>query len=453
MTEENSFVGLGFPAAFETAGSGFGELGGAGEGGWRGAARLSMLPGAREDLLHDSGVQRLPISAATPAGVRSRWLVTLLLLLAVTTAFFDRINVSVLFGNKDFQSAIGVSDPALLGLLMTAFVFPYGASAFFLSVFGDLFGPRKTLSAIAAILAGAMMVMGTATSYGLMLAGRVAVGVTEGPQFATATATVKRWFPQQEQALANSFWTIGSPLGSMIGFPLVIFLVAQYGWRASFFLLAALNAFVVLPVIWTFLRDRPTDAPDVSAETKRASFGKAFGILVRDWRFWLLPLNNSGTIIYLWGLNAWLPTYLQQARHFNIAMTGFYSALPFAFVIAGQIFFAWLGDKTGRRALVCGATLFMTGVFCYLGAIAPDADLAAWLIAISAGFWGGATPTIFAISMQIIPRELSATGFGLLAGFSNIVGSLAPYIIGLLISLTGDFTAGLEFLVAACIGC
>jgi sugar phosphate permease len=403
--------------------------------------------------LHDSSVQSLPISAAPAAGVRSRWLVTLLLLLAVTTAFFDRINVAVLFSNKDFQSAVGVSDPAMMGLLMTAFVFPYGASAFFLSVFGDLFGPRKTLSAIAAILAAVMAFMGAASSYGLMLAGRVAVGVTEGPQFATATATVKRWFPPGEQALANSFWTIGSPLGSMIGFPLVIFLVAQYGWRASFFALAALNAFVVLPIIWMFLRDRPADLPERARAASRPSFGKAVATLARDWRFWLLPLNNSGTLIYLWGLTSWLPTYLQQARHFNIAMTGFYSALPFAFVIAGQIFFAWLGDKTGRRALVCGATLFMTGVFCYLAAIAPDADLAAWAIAISAGFWGGATPTIFAISMQIIPREIAATGFGLLAGFSNIVGSTAPYIMGLLLGLTGDFTAGLEFLVLSCIVC
>jgi hypothetical protein len=95
----------------------------------------------------------------------------------------------------------------------------------------------------------------------------------------------------------------------------------------------------------------------------------------------------------------------------------------------------------------------MTGVFCYLAAIAPDADVAAWCIAISAGFWGGATPTIFAISMQIIPREIAATGFGLLAGFSNIVGSTAPYIMGLLIGLTGDFTAGLEFLVLSCVLC
>jgi len=403
--------------------------------------------------LHDAGVQPLPFAAKAGAASRARWMVSLLLLLAVTTAFFDRINIAVLFTNADFHADIGVSDPARMGLLMTAFVFPYGASAFFLSVFGDLFGPRKTLSAIAAILAATMLFMGTAGSYALMLAGRVVIGVTEGPQFATATATIKRWFPQGEQALANSFWTIGSPLGSMLGFPIVIFLVAHYGWRASFFALAALNAFVVLPIVWLFLKDNPADAVEERPKTPQMSFGHALSRLARDWRFWLLPLNNSGTLIYLWGLNSWLPTYLQQARHFNIAMTGFYSALPFAFVIAGQIGFAWLGDKTGRRAAVCGATLFMTGVFCYLAAIAPDADVAAWCIAISAGFWGGATPTLFAISMQIVPREIASAGFGFLAGFANIVGSFAPFIMGLLIAATGNFTAGLEFLVLSCIVC
>jgi hypothetical protein len=39
----------------------------------------------------------------------------------------------------------------------------------------------------------------------------------------------------------------------------VIFLVSHFGWRASFFALAALNALVVLPVIWFFLRDRPPE--------------------------------------------------------------------------------------------------------------------------------------------------------------------------------------------------
>ena len=124
-----------------------------------------------------------------------------------------------------------------------------------------------------------------------------------------------------------------------------------------------------------------------------------------------LPIY-SGTLIYLWGINAWLPTYL-QAQHFDLKMVGFYSALPFALMIPGQLFFAWLGDRTGKRAAVCCGTQIMTGVFMYLATRAGGADLAAWLIAISAFFWGGITPPLFAISAEIMPRRVTAAGFGL----------------------------------------
>ena len=398
--------------------------------------------------MNDAGMAVPASATVTGAGTRSRWLVTTILLIAVTTAFFDRINVAVLFSNKDFQADIGVSDPAVMSLLMTAFVFPYGASMMLFSVSGDLFGPRKTLTAIAAILAGIMAAMAAVSSYGFMLAGRVVIGVTEGPQFGAATATVKRWFPPHEQGVANAFWTIGSPLGSAIGFPLVIYLVAQYGWRVSFFVLAALNAFIVLPAVWLFLRDRPADAP-VAAEEK-LSFAEGFALFARDQKFWLVVVYDSGVLIYLWGLNSWLPTYLQEARHFDLASTSFYSSLPYILMLIGQLLFAWLADVTGKRAAVCGVTLLMTGVFICLAAVVPDATAAALCIAVSAGFWGGTTPTLFALGCQIIPAKVTATGFGVYAGIANAIGSMAPLIIGVLVSRTGDFTAGLLFLVACC---
>lgn len=399
--------------------------------------------------MNDAKAGQIPATTTAAGASGARWGISAILLLAVTTAFFDRINIAVLFRNPDFQSTIGISDPRLMGLLMTAFVFPYGASAMLFSVGGDVLGPRKTLAGIAALLAGAMAFMGAVSSYGLMIAARIVIGVTEGPQFGIATATVKRWFPAREQALANALWTIGSPLGSMVGFPLVIFLVAHYGWRASFFALAGLNALVVLPAIWLFLRDAPQESASAAKEPP-IPFSQAFAMLARDWRFWLLPIFNSGTLIYLWGINAWLPSYL-QSQHFDLRMVGFYSALPFALMIPGQLFFAWLGDRTGKRAAVCCGTQIMTGVFMYLATRAGGADLAAWLIAISAFFWGGITPPLFAISAEIMPRRVTAAGFGLFAGFANLMGSTAPYIIGALVGITGDFQAGLVFLVFALI--
>jgi len=403
--------------------------------------------------VHESGVQALSIPMLR-ASVRARWVVSLILLLAVTIAFFDRINVAVLFTNKQFQSDIGVSDPALMGLLMTAFVLPYGASMFVLSIFGDVFGPRRTLSAIAGILAATMAFMGAISSYPLMLGARAVLGVAEGPQFGAANAAVKRWFPPREQGVASAFWTIGSPLGSAVGFPLVLFLVTQFGWRSSFYTLAALNGFVVLPVIWFFLKNRPTEVASTGHTASDAAlpFREAIRMLAHNRQFWLLPIYNAGGLIYLWGLNAWLPAYLQQARHFDLAFTGFYSSLPFILMLAGEFIGAWIGDKTGRRAAVCFGSLFLTGVFVYFAAIAPGADLAAWCLALSAGFWGGTTPTLFALGMQIVPRKITAMGFGLYSGFANLVGSTAPFIIGVLINRTGDYTAGLYFLVLCSIG-
>jgi len=419
---------------------------------WRSARRLSY-DRLEENFVNDAGVASLATAAPSRAGARTRWAISLMLLLAVTTAFFDRINIAVLFTNDQFHADIGVSDPARMGLLMTAFVLPYGISAVLFSIAGDYFGPRRTLSGIAAILAATMAVMGALSSYPLLLLGRVTIGITEGPQFGTAIATVKRWYAPREQALGNAIWTIGSPLGSMVGFPLVIFLVAQYGWRASFYVLAALNALVVLPIVWFCLRDRPTDgaAMAVAPKGEQMPFSRAFAIIAHDYKFWLMTFYNTGVLIYLWGLNAWLPTYLQQARGFNLLSTGFYSALPFFLMIIGQFVAARVSDLIGRRAIVCGASLFMTGVFVYLTSIAPDATMAAWCIALSAGFWGGTSPTLFALGAEIIPPKITAAGFGLYAGIANIIGSFAPLIIGTLVSSTGSFTAGLQFLVACCV--
>ena len=61
--------------------------------------------------------------------------------------------------------------------------------------------------------------------------------------------------PDQNHAVANALWVSGGPLSQAIGFPLVIFLVANYGWRASFYALASFDAILVIPILW-ILKDR-----------------------------------------------------------------------------------------------------------------------------------------------------------------------------------------------------
>jgi len=82
-------------------------------------------------------------AAAPQTAASRRWLVAGVLLLVVIAGFFDRISIAVLFTNKDFNDALGTgSNPALLGLLMTSFLFAYGASGVLLS----FLGPRRSLA-------------------------------------------------------------------------------------------------------------------------------------------------------------------------------------------------------------------------------------------------------------------------------------------------------------------
>jgi len=105
---------------------------------------------------------------------------------------------------------------------------------------------------------------------------RIGLGIAEGPQFSWTMKAIKRWFPPAEYARANSIWLVGSPLGSTIGFPLTIWLVASFGWRASFYTFGALNLVVILPMLIAIVRDWPPNAPTEvrHAPSSRGNFGK-----------------------------------------------------------------------------------------------------------------------------------------------------------------------------------
>jgi sugar phosphate permease len=389
---------------------------------------------------------------------RRRWIIAFILFLAVLSAFFDRISVAVLFTNTDFQNAMGTGfNPTLLGLLMTSFVFAYGCSGLLLSFVGDLYGLRRSLAIGTAFWGLFMALMAGAGSFTTMLSLRILLGIAEGPQFAITNSVVKRWFPRHEQARANSIWMIGSPLGSAIGFPLIIYLETTFGWRSAFMFLAVLNGFIILPLVLMFLRDQPPApsvlaAPAAPSETVvQPSYLSQVGLYSRDWRFWMLVIFNSAALIYLWGLNSWLPSYLIKVRGFDPRQTSLYSFLPFFMMFLGEVAAAILSDKIGRRAVVCLGGLFSAGVAMYAVSVVSDAQTAALLIAVSAFFWGSALPPLFALSLQIIPARAIASGVGVFNGVGNIVGALSPVAIGALIAHTGSFDAGLMVLVGATI--
>lgn len=395
--------------------------------------------------------------ASNPAPLsKRRWIVTIVLLGLVVTGYFDRISVAVMFTNKDFYTAIGTGfNPPLLGMLMTAFFIPYGISAFFLSFMGDKLGPRRLLCGATVIWGVIMGLMGASASYAVMLVYRVLLGTTEGPQFSWILKVINRWFPRQEHGRANAVWLFGSPLGSAIGFPLSIWLVASFGWRASFYALAGFNIVLMLPLLLIFVRDWPPHTrPEERVETKsKGDFWQDCKLFARDRRFWFLTVYDCGALIFLWGLNSWLPTYLQKVRGFDVQHLGFYSSLPFVFVLVGVALSGLISDLLGKRAILLFLGQFAAGALIYVATIVSDPTTAALVIALSAGGFGLTVPAIYALVLEFLPPSVVASGTGVINGIANTVGALAPFAMGFVIGQTGNFNAGLWLLTAGTVGC
>jgi sugar phosphate permease len=392
-------------------------------------------------------------TTTTSKSVVWRWIVAATLSCIVMVGFFDRISIAVLFSNQEFGAAMGTGfNPVLMGMLMTAFLVPYALSALLLSFTGDLFPPRRLLVAAISLWGILMLIMGTVSSYAVMLGCRMLLGVAEGPQFSWIQKILRKWFSSAEYGRASTIWSLGIPLGSAIGFPLAIFIVAGYGWRASLYAIGFLNLIVVVPLVLTIVRDRPPERAigAISAENRSSSVvWRDCKVFLGDWRFWALTASDCGALTYLWGLNSWLPTYLQNERHFDLQHLGFYSSLPFIMSVCGQIGAGITIDRTNRAGLLCFAGCFGAGALTYFGAIASDATTAAILIASSGAFFGAWVIAVYVLMQRIIPEPAFASGAGVINGIANSVGSLAPLSVGLVISATSSLNAGLLVIVIA----
>ncbi len=370
-----------------------------------------------------------------------RWVIAVVLLVSVVTGFFgpDQRRGPVHRPRLQRRDGHGLSPRGSRHADDSIFA---GLRAFF-----DLFefrgvtfsGPRRTLGFASGVWGVLMFIMGACGSYGGMIFYRVLLGLSEGPQFSLISKTVQRWFPRHEQARANALWMVGSPIGSAIGFPLTIWLVSNYGWRASFYVLGAFNFLLVMPLILGVVKDNPPVANDAPAEVKRSAVRLAdVRLLLADKKVWMLTGFGAGLLTYLWGLNSWLPTYLQRVRHFDLHHMGIYSALPFILMFFAELIGGYIADRTGKYALLSSSGLFAAGVLMYIATQVEQAATRGGDYCIQRCGLGLRHPTQYALALRVLPVGTTSTGIGIINGIGNLVGACAPAVIGFIVAGDGQ---------------
>src|ERR1700704_2529330 len=187
---------------------------------------------------------------------------TVLILLCVMYAitYIDRVNVST--AASVFKKDLHLTN-AQVGLVFSAFAYPYLILQIIGGWISDRFGARLTLTVSAIIWATATLFTGLVGSLATMLVARVLLGLGEGATFPTATRAMSDWTPAGKRGFAQGITHSSARLGNALTPPMVAWLITVVNWRGSFVILGFTSLLWV--VAWgRYFRDNPGDHPAIT---------------------------------------------------------------------------------------------------------------------------------------------------------------------------------------------
>lgn len=383
-----------------------------------------------------------------------RWRICFLLFLTWLVSFIDR---SMMPMALPFIAAEFNLSPTVMGIVISAFFLGYGTMQIPGGIIADRFGPRKSMTLGIVAWSVFTFLTGLVTSVTSLVWLRVLFGISEGIHPPAAFKTLSTWFPSGERSRANSLVMSSTTLGPMIAPILFAAVMAAFGWRWAFFIVAIPGFFVAIAVYW-YLRDRPAEHPHVTA-TELAVIGThgdkqekiGFRELLKYPALWKLFFIYMTWDVTKWGFQAWLPSYLINVRGLSLGDTGLATALPFAVGFIGVLAAGYVADRTGKRKAVLMVVLLGNALFLSLTAQATSTTMAIILLAATGLFLPAIHGPFWSLPMDMLPPRVMGYASGFINTGGQIAGVVSPIVIGALIEWTGHYDAGFIFMAISAV--
>jgi sugar phosphate permease len=391
--------------------------------------------------------------AAAAQRTAARWsLVAPTLFMLVVINQLDKTNIAVIVADRRFLFDMALTkQPARIGLLSTIFFFGYGAGLFAWGFVVDQLGPRR--SAMIGVCGWALTTMWCGIAHGIyeLYFARFVLGVTEGCIWPVCNTYSSRWFPLRERGRIQSLWVNGNQVGLALGVPIVAYLTEVGGWRVVFWALGVGSLALLLPMLFFLAADEPGASRYANGEEQRyiashraggsaemsAEHCGKLGALLTDSSFWIVTLCHAGTVATLFGLATWIPTYLTQVRGIPFDALKAWIALSYLLPITVALCMGYFADRTMRPAMVSAGTSAVVAAM-VLASVTVSNTVVCVLLLVTVL----AAPMIYgamnaSIMQGLVQSEQIGRATGVFVGAGNLVGGLAPVIIGYLIGVSG----------------
>src|ERR1700744_1700536 len=363
--------------------------------------------------------------------------------------YVDRVNVSTaaIEFSKDFHLS-----NTQVGLVFSAFAYPYLIFQVIGGWVGDRFGPRRTPTICSLVWAGATVLTGLSTGLVTMFIARLLLGLGEGATFPTATRAMSNWTAANRRGFAQGITHAFSRIGNAVTPPIVTWLMVALSWRWSFIILGVVS--FIWAVVWGwYFRDNPRDHAKITTaevEILPAYVGRKETPAV-PWAA-LIARMAPVTLVYfcygwaLWLVLTWIPQYFLHNYQMNLKNSALFSSGVFLAGVLGDTLGGHVTDRLLARTqnrtkarsymvVVCN-TLTLASLLPIL--FVHDSTVAAICLSLGFFFAEMTIGPMWASPMDIAPKY-SGTASGLMNTGSALAAILSPVVGGWIIDITGNW--------------
>lgn len=325
------------------------------------------------------------------------------------------------------------------------------------------------------VFAATLLVYGLATgaaalswSVGALLAFRFIIGLGLGAELPVASTLVSEYAPARIRGRVvvalEAFWAIGWVMAALIGYFVVPRGADGWRWALAIGAVPALYAIVVrrtLPESVRFL-ERRGQVDKAEAAVRRFEAAAGVGAVPSPtvdpeavpgpgalwsrrfrtrtaalWTVWF------GVNFAYYGAFIWLPTLLVASGFSLVRSFGFTLIITLA-QLPGYATAAYLIERWGRRPTLAAFLIGSAMAAAMFGAASGEAFVLAAGMLLSffnLGAWGA----LYAVTPEVYPTLLRATGAGWAAGFGRIASILAPLAVPPLLAAGGNILTFASF--------
>lgn len=369
----------------------------------------------------------------------------ILMLSAFAVGTSEFIIVGVL---PEVAADLGVDVPTA-GLLVTAYAVSVAVGGPVLTVFTGRIARRTLLISVMALAFVASVASALADDYALLMVARMVAALAQGLFFAVASQIAIAAVPPEKQTAAIAKVVNGVALSTILGIPLGTLIGQNYGWRASFVLVAALTAIGFAGVVLG--TPKVAHQPDPGVRASLFAFGRrtvllglattvlSFTGLITAFTY-VAPALREVTgfepgwvtgVLLVYGVGTLVGSTLAG----KVPMHSIARVLPIPLGVLGVMLLAhgpMLGSKVGAvvSVFVLGASAFTAGPLVHTYLMGQAGSAAGLVASVNISAFNVAAALGPMLGGAVLTGGLGLQWVGTVGGVSTVLGLAVALVLG-----------------------